>query len=157
MKQHIHIVGIAGTFMGSLAQLAKQAGFKVTGCDKAVYPPMSTQLEQAGIEWVEGFGVEQLAFKPDVWVIGNVVSRGNELMEAILNRGLSYISGPQWLADNILCGRWVLGVAGTHGKTTTSSMLALSRSRPKLLESALRPPRLSTVLVSRGLSNSRAP
>ncbi|WP_204378423.1 UDP-N-acetylmuramate:L-alanyl-gamma-D-glutamyl-meso-diaminopimelate ligase [Agaribacterium haliotis] len=124
MTQHIHIVGICGTFMGSLARLAKEAGFKVSGCDSAVYPPMSTQLEQAGIDVIEGYSADQLKLEPDIWVIGNVVSRGNELMEAILNRALPYTSGPQWLADNILRGRWVLAVAGTHGKTTTSSMLA---------------------------------
>ena len=110
--------------MGSLAQLAKQRGFRVTGCDTSVYPPMSTQLRSAGIEVVEGFGEEQLALKPDLFVIGNVVSRGNPLMEAILNRGLAYTSGPQWLSENVLRGRWVLAVAGTHGKTTTTSMLA---------------------------------
>ncbi len=110
--------------MGSLAQLAKQAGFKVSGCDSGVYPPMSTQLEKAGIQLIEGFGEEQLRLKPDLFVIGNVVSRGNPLMEAILNKGLSYVSGPQWLAENILPGRWVLGVSGTHGKTTTTSMLS---------------------------------
>ena len=110
--------------MGSLAQLAKQAGFKVSGCDSGVYPPMSTQLEKAGIQLIEGFGEEQLRLKPDLFVIGNVVSRGNQLMEAILNKGLPYVSGPQWLAENILPGRWVLGVSGTHGKTTTTSMLS---------------------------------
>jgi UDP-N-acetylmuramate: L-alanyl-gamma-D-glutamyl-meso-diaminopimelate ligase len=121
---HIHILGICGTFMGGLALLARAAGHKVTGCDANVYPPMSTQLEQAGIGLIEGFGTEQLAVRPDVWVIGNVVTRGNPLMEAILDAGLSYRSGPQWLADEILPGKWVLAVAGTHGKTTTSSMLA---------------------------------
>ncbi len=121
---HIHIIGICGTFMGGLALLARAAGHKVTGCDANVYPPMSTQLEQAGIGLIEGFGADQLKLRPDVWVIGNVVSRGNPLMEAILDAGLSYRSGPQWLADEILPGKWVLAVAGTHGKTTTSSMLA---------------------------------
>lgn len=110
--------------MGSLALLAKEAGYKVSGCDLGVYPPMSTQLEEAGIELIDGFSEQQVALKPDLWVIGNVVSRGNELMEAILNSGLPYTSGPQWLADHVLQGRWVLAVAGTHGKTTTSSMLA---------------------------------
>jgi len=110
--------------MGSLAQLAKASGFRVTGCDAGVYPPMSTQLENAGIELIEGFGEDQLELKPDVFVVGNVVSRGNPLMEAILDRGLPYVSGPQWLADNILSNKWVLAVSGTHGKTTTSSMLA---------------------------------
>ncbi len=122
--QHIHILGICGTFMGGIAAIAKQSGYRVTGCDANVYPPMSTQLEAQGIELIEGFGVEQLELKPDVFVIGNVVSRGNPLMEEILNRNLHYTSGPQWLADNLLRDKWVLGVAGTHGKTTTTSMLA---------------------------------
>ena len=121
---HIHILGICGTFMGSIAVLAKQAGHRVTGCDANVYPPMSTQLEAQGIELIEGFSPEQTKLNPDIYVIGNVVSRGNPLMEAILNLGLPYISGPQWLAENVLQGKWVLAVAGTHGKTTTSSMLA---------------------------------
>ena len=121
---HIHILGICGTFMGGIAQLARAAGHRVTGCDSGVYPPMSTQLEASGIELIEGFGVEQLGLRPDVFVVGNAISRGNPLLEEILDRGLPYVSGPQWLADNVLAGRWVLGVAGTHGKTTTSSMLA---------------------------------
>ena len=121
---HIHILGICGTFMGGIAVLAKQAGHRVTGCDANVYPPMSTQLEAQGIELIEGFAPEQTKLNPDIYVIGNVVSRGNPLMEEILNRGLPYISGPQWLAENVLQGKWVLAVAGTHGKTTTSSMLA---------------------------------
>ncbi len=120
----IHILGICGTFMGGIAVLAKQAGYRVTGCDANVYPPMSTQLESQGIELIEGFGIEQLDLRPDVFVIGNVISRGNPLMEEILNRNLPYISGPQWLAHTILHDKWVLGVAGTHGKTTTSAMLA---------------------------------
>ena len=120
----IHILGICGTFMGGIAVLAKQAGYQVTGCDAGVYPPMSTQLEAQGIKLIEGFGTEQLELNPDVFVIGNVVSRGNPLMEAILNRNLPYISGPQWLAQNLLHNKWVLAVAGTHGKTTTTSMLA---------------------------------
>ncbi len=121
---HIHILGICGTFMGGIAALAQQSGHKVTGCDANVYPPMSTQLEAQGIALIEGFGLEQLDLAPDIYVIGNVVSRGNPLMEEILNRGLPYVSGPQWLAENLLRERWVLAVAGTHGKTTTSSMLA---------------------------------
>lgn len=121
---HIHILGICGTFMGGLAVLAKQAGHKVTGCDANVYPPMSTQLESQGITLTEGFGVEQIAIEPDLYVIGNVVTRGNPLMEEILNRGLPYISGPQWMGEHILRDKWVLAVAGTHGKTTTSAMLA---------------------------------
>ncbi|MBU1215610.1 MAG: UDP-N-acetylmuramate:L-alanyl-gamma-D-glutamyl-meso-diaminopimelate ligase [Gammaproteobacteria bacterium] len=124
MSKHIHILGICGTFMGGIAAIAKQSGYRVTGCDANVYPPMSTQLEAQGIELIEGFGIEQLELKPDVFVIGNVVSRGNALMEEILNRGLPYVSGPQWLADTLLRDKWVLGVAGTHGKTTTTSMLA---------------------------------
>ncbi|MEO1946509.1 MAG: UDP-N-acetylmuramate:L-alanyl-gamma-D-glutamyl-meso-diaminopimelate ligase [Methylophilaceae bacterium] len=121
---HIHILGICGTFMGGIAALAKQSGFKVTGCDANVYPPMSTQLGAQGIELLEGYTPEQTKLNPDVYVIGNAVSRGNPLMEAILNQGLPYISGPQWLAENVLQGQWVLAVAGTHGKTTTASMVA---------------------------------
>jgi UDP-N-acetylmuramate: L-alanyl-gamma-D-glutamyl-meso-diaminopimelate ligase len=121
---HIHILGICGTFMGGLAVIARAAGHKVTGCDANVYPPMSTQLEAQGIELITGYGAEQVGLEPDLFVIGNVVSRGNPLMEAILNRGLPYVSGPQWLREHVLQGRWVLAVAGTHGKTTTSSMLA---------------------------------
>jgi len=121
---HIHILGICGTFMGGIAVIATAAGHKVTGCDANVYPPMSTQLEAQGIKLMEGFSVDQLSLKPDVFVIGNVVTRGNPLMEEILNRGLPYISGPQWLAENVLRNRRVLAVAGTHGKTTTTAMLA---------------------------------
>ena len=121
---HIHILGICGTFMGGIAVLAKQAGHRVTGCDVNVYPPMSTQLEAQGVELIEGFSPEQINLNPDIYVIGNVVSRGNPLMEEILNRSLPYTSGPQWLAEEVLQGKWVLAVAGTHGKTTTSSMLA---------------------------------
>jgi UDP-N-acetylmuramate: L-alanyl-gamma-D-glutamyl-meso-diaminopimelate ligase len=121
---HIHILGICGTFMGGLAVLAREAGHKVTGCDANVYPPMSTQLQAQGIELIEGFGPHQLSLQPDLYVIGNVVSRGNPLMEAIMNRGLPYVSGPQWIGEHILRDKWVLAVAGTHGKTTTSSMLA---------------------------------
>lgn len=109
--------------MGGVAQLAKAAGHRVTGCDARVYPPMSDQLRAAGIELIEGYGADQLALKPDLWVIGNAISRGNPLLEAILNAGLSYTSGPQWLGENILRGKHVLTVAGTHGKTTTSSLL----------------------------------
>ena len=110
--------------MGGLALLAKQAGYRVSGCDANVYPPMSTQLEAAGISLHEGFSPDQLSLGADEYVIGNVISRGNPLIEAILDRGLAYISGPQWLAENVLPGKWVLAVAGTHGKTTTASMLA---------------------------------
>ena len=121
---HIHILGICGTFMGGVAQLAVASGHKVTGCDANVYPPMSDQLRGAGVDLIEGFGLEQLTLTPDIFVVGNAISRGNPLLEAILDQGLNYISGPQWLAENVLQGRWVLAVAGTHGKTTTSSMLA---------------------------------
>ena len=110
--------------MGGLAAIARQAGHKVGGCDTNVYPPMSTQLQAQGIDLVEGYGAEQIDLKPDLWVIGNVVTRGTPLMEEILDRGESYISGPQWLAENVLRSKWVLAVAGTHGKTTTSAMLA---------------------------------
>ena len=121
---HIHILGICGTFMGGLAALAREAGHRVTGCDAGVYPPMSDQLRALDIELIEGFGADQVALAPDLFVVGNVVSRGNALMEAILDANLPYTSGPQWLADNVLRGRHVLAVAGTHGKTTTTSMLA---------------------------------
>jgi UDP-N-acetylmuramate: L-alanyl-gamma-D-glutamyl-meso-diaminopimelate ligase len=121
---HLHILGICGTFMAGLAVLARAAGHRVTGCDANVYPPMSDQLRAAGIEVREGYGAEQIAIGPGLWVIGNVVTRGNPLMEAILERGARYASGPQWLAEHVLDGRWVLAVAGTHGKTTTAAMLA---------------------------------
>jgi len=124
MAAHLHILGICGTFMGGIAAIAKAAGYRVTGCDANVYPPMSEQLAALGIELTEGFGAEQLALRPDLWLIGNVVTRGNPLMEAILDRGERYVSGPQWLAENVLAGRHVLAVAGTHGKTTVSAMLA---------------------------------
>ena len=123
-RVHIHILGICGTFMGGIAAIAKAAGHRVTGCDANVYPPMSTQLEAEGIELTVGYGVDQGALNPDLWVVGNVVTRGNPLVEFILDRGDRYVSGPQWLAENTLVGRHVLAVAGTHGKTTTSSMLA---------------------------------
>ena len=121
---HLHILGICGTFMGGLALIARSAGHRVTGCDTGVYPPMSTQLQEQGIELLEGFDPSQLALKPDLFIVGNVVSRGNPLIEAILDGGLPYISGPQWLGQEILQGQHVLAVAGTHGKTTTSAMLA---------------------------------
>ena len=120
---HIHILGICGTFMGGLAALAREGGHRVTGCDANVYPPMSDQLRALDIDLIEGFGADQLQLKPDLFVVGNVVTRGNALMEAILDTGLPYTSGPQWLADNVLRGRHVLAVAGTHGKTTTTAML----------------------------------
>ncbi len=129
---HIHILGICGTFMGGLAALAREAGHKVTGCDAGVYPPMSDQLRALGIELIEGFGSEQMALQPDMYVIGNVVSRARladgspkfPLMEAILDAGAPYTSGPQWLAEHVLQGKHVLAVAGTHGKTTTTAMLS---------------------------------
>ncbi|MEK7438604.1 MAG: UDP-N-acetylmuramate:L-alanyl-gamma-D-glutamyl-meso-diaminopimelate ligase [Pseudomonadota bacterium] len=121
---HIHILGICGTFMGGLATIARQAGHKVTGCDANVYPPMSSQLLAQGIDLIEGYDAGQIGLAPDLWVVGNVVTRGNPLMEEVLDRGEPYISGPQWLAENILPSKWVLAVAGTHGKTTTSAMLA---------------------------------
>ncbi|MGK6309054.1 UDP-N-acetylmuramate:L-alanyl-gamma-D-glutamyl-meso-diaminopimelate ligase [Variovorax sp. DT-64] len=129
---HIHILGICGTFMGGLAALAREGGHRVTGCDAGVYPPMSDQLRALGIELIEGYGADQMALAPDVFVIGNVVSRIRladgtpkfPLMEAILDAGARYTSGPQWLAEEVLQGRHVLAVAGTHGKTTTTSMLA---------------------------------
>ncbi|WP_353235556.1 UDP-N-acetylmuramate:L-alanyl-gamma-D-glutamyl-meso-diaminopimelate ligase [Diaphorobacter ruginosibacter] len=129
---HIHILGICGTFMGGVAALAREAGHRVTGCDAGVYPPMSDQLRALGIDLIEGYGADQLALRPDIFVIGNVVSRSRlpdgtpkfPLMEAILDAGAPYISGPQWLSENVLQGRHVLAVAGTHGKTTTTSMLA---------------------------------
>lgn len=121
---HVHILGICGTFMGGLALIARTAGHRVTGCDAGVYPPMSTQLREQGIDLIEGFDADQIGLGADLYVIGNVVTRGNPLMEAILDRGLLYTSGPQWLADHILRDQHVLAVAGTHGKTTTSAMLA---------------------------------
>jgi UDP-N-acetylmuramate: L-alanyl-gamma-D-glutamyl-meso-diaminopimelate ligase len=121
---HLHILGICGTFMGGIAALARAAGHRVTGCDSGIYPPMSEQLAALGIEPIEGYGEDQIRIAPDLWVIGNVIRRGNPLMEAILDRGEPYTSGPQWLAENFLRGKWVLAVAGTHGKTTVSSMLA---------------------------------
>jgi UDP-N-acetylmuramate: L-alanyl-gamma-D-glutamyl-meso-diaminopimelate ligase len=125
---HLHILGICGTFMGGIAAIAREAGHKVTGCDAGVYPPMSDQLRALGIELIEGFGAGQMALKPDVFVIGNVVTRSRPrdfaLMEAILDAGADYTSGPQWLFEHVLKHRHVLAVAGTHGKTTTSAMLA---------------------------------
>jgi UDP-N-acetylmuramate: L-alanyl-gamma-D-glutamyl-meso-diaminopimelate ligase len=131
---HLHILGICGTFMGGIAAIAREAGHRVTGCDANVYPPMSDQLAALGIDLIEGYGADQLKLAPDLWVVGNVVTRGNPLMEAILDRGDRYQSGPQWLSEQFLFGKWVLAVAGTHGKTTTSSMLAW------ILESAGRSP-----------------
>jgi UDP-N-acetylmuramate: L-alanyl-gamma-D-glutamyl-meso-diaminopimelate ligase len=129
---HIHILGICGTFMGGLAALAREAGHKVTGCDAGVYPPMSDQLRALGIELIEGYATNQLALQPDMFVVGNVVSRARladgtpkfPVMEAILDAGLPYTSGPQWLAEHLLQGRHVIAVAGTHGKTTTTAMIA---------------------------------
>ena len=121
---HIHILGICGTFMGGLAALACEGGHTVTGCDANVYPPMSEQLRGLGIALVEGYDAAQLDLRPDLFVVGNVVTRGNPLMEAILDAGAPYTSGPQWLADQVLQRRHVLAVAGTHGKTSTTAMLA---------------------------------
>ncbi len=121
---HVHILGIAGTFMGGVAAIAKAAGFRVTGSDLNVYPPMSTQLTALGIEFIEGYGAEQLDVRPDIVVVGNALSRGAPVIEAMLDRGMAYTSGPQWLAEQVLHHRHVLAVAGTHGKTTTASMLA---------------------------------
>ena len=121
---HIHILGICGTFMAGIAAIAKAQGHKVTGCDLNVYPPMSTQLEQLDIKITEGYDVKQVEIKPDIFIIGNVIARGNPLIESILNQKLKYQSGPEWLYENILHNKWVLAVAGTHGKTTTTAMLA---------------------------------
>ena len=121
---HIHILGICGTFMAGIAALAKAQGHKVTGCDQNIYPPMSTQLEQLDIKITEGYDVKQVEIKPDIFIIGNVIARGNPLIESILNQKLKYQSGPEWLYENILYNKWVLAVAGTHGKTTTTAMLA---------------------------------
>ena len=121
---HIHILGICGTFMGGIALLARANGHRVTGCDAHVYPPMSTQLKAQGIELIEGYEPSQATLEPDLFVVGNAISRGNPLLESILDKGLPYTSGPQWLAENVLRDKWVLAVAGTHGKTTTSSLLA---------------------------------
>ena len=122
---HLHILGIAGTFMGGLAKIARELGHTVTGCDAQVYPPMSDQLRAIGIALHEGYDAEQLDKYPaDLFVVGNAMTRGKPIIEAILDRGLPYVSGPQWLAENVLYDKWVLAVAGTHGKSTTSSMLA---------------------------------
>ena len=120
---HIHILGICGTFMGGIAAIAKQMGLRVSGCDANVYPPMSTQLESLGIELKQGYLLEHFDDEPDLVIIGNAMSRGNPLVEYVLDRNIAYTSGPQWLLENVLKERWVLAVSGTHGKTTTSSML----------------------------------
>ena len=124
MTMHVHILGIGGTFMGGVAAIAKAAGFRVTGADLNVYPPMSTQLESLGVEFIQGYGAEQLDLEPDIVVVGNALSRGSPVIEAMLNRGMAYTSGPQWLAEQVLRGKHVIAVAGTHGKTTTTAMLA---------------------------------
>ncbi|WP_349432731.1 UDP-N-acetylmuramate:L-alanyl-gamma-D-glutamyl-meso-diaminopimelate ligase [Methylomarinum sp. Ch1-1] len=121
---HIHILGICGTFMGGLALIARQMGHRVSGSDQNVYPPMSTQLAEQGIELMSDYKAENLDCKPDLVIIGNAMSRGNPEVEAVLNRGMAYVSGPQWLSEHVLQHKWVLGVAGTHGKTTTTSMLS---------------------------------
>lgn len=122
-QQHVHILGICGTFMGGVAVLARQLGFRVTGCDANVYPPMSTYLESQGIEIIQGFEADQLALQPDQIIVGNAMKRGMPVIEAMLNQNLDYISGPQWLAEQVLKTKWVIAVAGTHGKTTTTSMI----------------------------------
>src|SRR5262245_50096615 len=114
---HIHILGICGTFMGGIAALARAAGHTVTGCDQNVYPPMSDQLRALGIEIIQGYSPEQLKLRPDMVVVGNVMSRGNSLVEALLDSNIPYTSGPEWLSRHVLFNRWVLAVAGTHGKT----------------------------------------
>ncbi|WNC71680.1 UDP-N-acetylmuramate:L-alanyl-gamma-D-glutamyl-meso-diaminopimelate ligase [Thalassotalea psychrophila] len=124
MSKHVHILGICGTFMGGIAAIAKQLGFRVSGCDANVYPPMSTQLEELGIELMQGYKAEHLKDEPDMVIVGNAMSRGNPMVEYVMERNIPYTSGPQWLLENVLKDRWVLAVAGTHGKTTTSSMLA---------------------------------
>jgi len=131
---HLHVIGICGTFMGGIDALARTAGHRVTGCDQNVYPPMSEQLAALGIELIQGYDPAQLELDPDMVLVGNVMSRGNPLIEALLDSGLAYTSGPQWLAEHVLKGRRVIAVAGTHGKTTTSSLLAW------LLEQAGREP-----------------
>jgi UDP-N-acetylmuramate: L-alanyl-gamma-D-glutamyl-meso-diaminopimelate ligase len=120
---HVHILGIGGTFMGGVAAIAQAAGFRVTGSDLNVYPPMSTQLEELGIQFIQGYGAEQLDLRPDIVVVGNALSRGSPVVEAMLDRGLPYASGPQWLAEHVLREKHVIAVAGTHGKTTTTAML----------------------------------
>ena len=124
MTEHVHILGVGGTFMGGVAAIAKAAGYRVTGSDGHIYPPMSTQLAALGIELIQGYGASQLDLRPDLVVVGNALSRGVEVIEGMLDRGVPYVSGPQWLAERVLHGRHVLAVAGTHGKTTTTSMLA---------------------------------
>jgi UDP-N-acetylmuramate: L-alanyl-gamma-D-glutamyl-meso-diaminopimelate ligase len=120
---HVHILGIGGTFMGGVAAIAKAAGFRVTGADHNVYPPMSTQLDALGIEFIQGYGAEQLDLRPDIVVVGNALSRGSPVIEAMLDRGMAYTSGPEWLAAQVLRKKHVIAVAGTHGKTTTTAML----------------------------------
>ncbi|HEX3402778.1 MAG TPA: UDP-N-acetylmuramate:L-alanyl-gamma-D-glutamyl-meso-diaminopimelate ligase [Acetobacteraceae bacterium] len=123
MSMHVHILGIGGTFMGGVAAIAKASGFRVTGADLNVYPPMSTQLQELGIEFFQGYGAEQLDLRPDIVVVGNALSRGSPVVEAMLDRGMTYTSGPQWLAEQVLRDKHVIAVAGTHGKTTTTAML----------------------------------
>ena len=124
LSEHIHILGICGTFMGGVALLARESGFSVTGSDRNVYPPMSTQLSESGIALTDGYGADQLSPAPDRVLVGNALSRGQPVVEAMLDEGLPYTSGPEWLGREILNGRWVLAVSGTHGKTSTASMLA---------------------------------
>ncbi len=121
---HVHLLGACGTFMGGVARLARAAGHTVTGMDAGVYPPMSTQLADAGVALIEGFDPAQLDQGQDLTVVGNVMRRGMPVIERLLDAGMPYTSGPQWLGERVLAGQWVLAVAGTHGKTTTASMLA---------------------------------
>ena len=130
---HVHILGIGGTFMGGVAAIAQAAGFRVTGSDLNVYPPMSTQLAALGVDFIQGYGADQLDVRPDIVVVGNALSRGSPVIEAMLDRGMPYTSGPQWLAEQVLRSRHVLAVAGTHGKTTTASMLAWILERAGLV------------------------
>jgi UDP-N-acetylmuramate: L-alanyl-gamma-D-glutamyl-meso-diaminopimelate ligase len=120
---HIHVLGVCGTFMAGVANIAIELGHKVTGCDQNIYPPMSSFLESLGIKIYEGYNTTQTKLKPDLFIIGNVVSRGNNLMEEILNKNLNYQSAPEWLYQNVLKDKWVIAVSGTHGKTTTTSMI----------------------------------
>src|SRR5579862_5446692 len=123
-RTHLHLLGICGTFMGGIAVLARELGYEVTGSDRNVYPPMSTQLRALGIELTEGYDAEQLALDPDLIIVGNVMTRGMPVIEALLDRGLARASGPEWLSRALLRERWVIAVAGTHGKTSTTSMVA---------------------------------
>ena len=154
---HLHIIGICGTFMGSLALLARELGHQVSGSDQHVYPPMSTQLSDAGITLMEGYRADHLSPKPDLVVVGNALSRGNEEVEALLNSGVPYTSGAQWLAEHVLPGRRVIAVAGTHGKTTTASILAWLLESGGLIPGFLIGGVPRNFGVSARLGDSRAP